>query len=253
MNRNTIFRRGIACSAAIASSMSLLVGCAGNGSAAVPKDVTVTKIAPADSSRSLTVAPSAGTNASVNNAKDLAAAEPDGTFKNATRDLDLGGGGSSSAGALDYQSLGAALKQISAKTEDDQDHYILKVSFKANDGLSWDYAIWVSLSKDGSQIWLTSTFFPITANADLLASLLSANMHMGAAYYAIDDNKTLIALQSFSNVGVTPDVLIKNLKQFLSDLEASEPIVKPLIPADNSGGGGSGGGNGGGGAQNPFQ
>ena len=144
------------------------------------------------------------------------------------------------------------MKQISSKTEDAQNHYVLKVSFKANDGLDWDYAIWVSLSKDGSQIWLTSTFFPITANADLLASLLSANMHMGAAYYAIDDNKTLVAMQSFSNVGVTPDVLVKNLKQFLSDLENSEPLVKPLIPADNSGGG-SGGGNGGGGSPNPFQ
>ena len=105
------------------------------------------------------------------------------------------------------------------------------------------------LSKDGSQIWLTSTFFPITGNADLLASLLSANMHMGTAFYAIDDNKTLVALQSFSNVGVTPDVLIKNLKQFLSDLENSEPLVKPLIPPDNSGGGSGGGG----GRQNPFQ
>jgi hypothetical protein len=252
MNRNTTFRRGIVCSAAIASSISLLIGCAGNGSgaAAPAKDISVTKIAPADSSRSLTVAPSAGANASVNNARDLAAAEPDGTFKNATRDLDLGGGGSSNAGALDYQSLGAALKQISPKTQDDQDHYILKVSYKANDGLDWDYSIWVSLSKDGSEIWLTSTFFPITGNADLLASLLSANMKMGAAFYAIDDNKTLVAMQSFSNIGVTPDVLIKNLKQFLTDLENSEPLVKPLIPQDNSGGGGNGGGSGG---QNPFQ
>jgi hypothetical protein len=248
MNRNTTSRSGIVCSVALACSMSLLVGCAGNGSsAAAPvKDVTVTKIAPADSSRSLTVAPSSAAGASVNNARDLAAAEPDGTFKNATRDLDLGGGGSSNAGALDYQSLGAALKQISSKTEDDQDHYVLKVSYKANDGLDWDYAIWVSLSKDGSQIWLTSTFFPITGNADLLASLLSANMHMGAAYYAIADNKTLVAMQSFSNIGVTPDVLVKNLKQFLSDLEASEPLVKPLIPQDNGGGGG-------GGSPNPFQ
>ena len=99
MNRYTTFRRGIVCSAAIASSVSLLVGCAGNGSAAAPtKDVTVTTIAPADSSRSLTIAPAAGANASVNNARDLAAAEPDSSFKNATRDLDLGGGGSSNAG-----------------------------------------------------------------------------------------------------------------------------------------------------------
>ena len=245
MNTHTTSRRRARISTAVASCLALLVGCSSGGNSA-SKDVTISKLQGTDTSRGIN-APPGSDSVSANNSSELNAAQPD-TVISSTRDLDLGGSGSTApAGPLDYASLGNALKQLGLTPDDQKDSYVMKVKSTSQDGLDWTYPITISLSQDQSIIWTTCRFAPVTGNSDMLASLLSANYQLGTAFFSIDDQKVLTLQQPLNNVGVTPQILGANLKTFFNCLKQAEPLYKSI--AGPSGGGGSGGG----GNQNPFQ
>jgi hypothetical protein len=242
MNTNKSFPRR---SIAAASCLALLMGCS-SGSSSGSKDVSISKLSNTDTSRSIGSQGSSDT-VSANNTAELNAAQPD-TVISSTRDLDLGGQGSTQSGPLTYQALGDALKQLGLTPDDEKDSYVMKVKSTSQDGLEWTYPIAISLSQDQSIIWTTCQFAPITGNSDVLASLLAANYQLGTAFFSINEQKTLILQQPLNNVGVTPQILGANLKSFFNCLKESEPLYKSVAAPPAAGGGSGGGGN-----TNPFQ
>ena len=244
MIRNSTFRWRIVLSGAVASAIALLVGCASNkgGAASSARDVTVPRF---DATDAAAVTVPTDAKVSANNQRDLDEAQPDTIITAAKRDLMPGAGGAGSA--LSYQTLGDALRQIDPQTEDKQTYYLLKTKFKSSDGVDWSYSISVSLSKDGSYIWLMCGFSPINSDSNVLGNLLAANSLTGTAFFAVidDQNKLLMLMDPIPNSALTPDLVLADLKKYLITIENAEPLYEPITNVQQEGGGG--------GRQNPFQ
>jgi hypothetical protein len=244
MIRNSTFRWRIVLSAAVASSIALLVGCASNtgGAASSARDIPVPRF---DATDAAAVTVPTDAKVSANNQHDLDESQPDTIITAAKRDFGPNAGGAGSA--LSYQALGDTLRQIDPQTEDKQAYYLLKTKFKSSDGVDWSYAISVSLSKDGSYIWLMCAFSPINSDSNVLSNLLTANSLTGTAFFAVtdDQNKLLMLMDPIPNSALTPDLVLAELKTFLTKIENAEPLYKPITNVQGEGGGGGG--------QNPFQ
>src|ERR1700722_14699012 len=132
----------------LASSLfALSCGCSSHSTGA--GTTTSTPLSIPNNSQAVTSSPQPGSQASANNARDLAAAQSEDVLsQNAgtARDLDSGGG----AAPLNYASLGDALRQIGLTPEDGKTTYILKVKTTTQDQLQWTFPINVSLSDDQS-------------------------------------------------------------------------------------------------------
>ena len=207
---------------------SLLAGCAASGDTSVHSNTATPapQISPANDT--LPVMP-ADAKASINNPRDLAAAQPDTIFAAAQRDLPATPG---AGGTVTYQTLGEMLRQIDPQVQDRQTIYQLLVKFKSDDGLEWATPFGVSLSKGGDFIWLTCVLAPVnTENPELLKNLLSANSILGDNFFAItyDTNKRLEIVHGVPNMGVTPDMLLANLNNLLLTDKRCEPLYKLVI------------------------
>ncbi len=244
MIRNSSFRWKIILSGAVAFSIALLAGCSSNagGAASSARDVSVPRFEATDAA-AVTVPMDA--KVSANNQHDLDESQPDTIITAAKRDFAPTPGGAGAA--LSYQALGDMLRQIDPQTEDKQAYYILRTKFKSSDGVDWSYAISVSLSKDGSYVWLMCAFSPINADSNVLGNLLTANSLTGTAFFAVtdDQNKLLMLMDPFRNSALTPDLVLAELKNYLTKIENAEPLYKPITNVQQQGGGGS--------TQNPFQ
>ena len=119
------------------------------GAASSARDIPVPRF---DATDAAAVTVPTDAKVSANNQHDLDESQPDTIITAAKRDFGPNAGGTGSA--LSYQALGDTLRQIDPQTEDKQAYYLLKTKFKSSDGVDWSYAISVSLSKDGSYIWL---------------------------------------------------------------------------------------------------
>ena len=227
MIRNSSFRWKIILSGAVAFSIALLAGCSSNegGAASSARDVSVPRFEATDAA-AVTVPMDA--KVSANNQHDLDESQPDTIITAAKRDLMPTPGGAGAA--LSYQALGDMLRQIDPQTEDKQAYYLLKTKFKSSDGVDWSYSISVSLSKDGSYVWLMCGFSPINADSNVLGNLLTANSLTGTAFFAVtdDQNKLLMLMDPFRNSALTPDLVLAELKNYLTKIENAEPLYKPI-------------------------
>jgi hypothetical protein len=217
MNRRTLFSMNAVLSITVSA---LLAGCAASPDASAPQ------IVPAN--EALPVMP-ADANASINNPRDLAAAEPDTAFVSAARDL---GPAPGTPGSVNYQTLGQMLTQIDPKVQDRQTVYQLLVKFTSDDGLQWTTPFGVEISKGGDYIWICCILGPVTTqNPDLLKDLLSANSFLGDNFFAIgyDADKRLEIMHGFPNANITPDMLLANLNDLLSTVKKGEPLFKLVI------------------------
>jgi len=230
-------------SALLALTMGCSTGSAGGNTAIAPSPVSLP-----ENPRSVAVPAMPAPNASANNARDLANAQPESVLDSKTaRDLDLNGGDTQAGQPLTYETLGAALQKLGLTPEDSKPFWELKVKATTDDKCDWTFPIDVSLSQDQSVVWIACMLCPIDKNgspsAQALIDLLAANNKLATTTFALNPSHTLFLQQPIPNIGITPQVLGSNLKTFFTCLKQSEPLYKSFFGNTTSGQGGG----------NPFQ
>jgi hypothetical protein len=230
----------------VASSLfALSAGCSSGEKPIAPAPVSLP-----ENPRSLEAPAQPDSTASVNNARDLANAQPEETldFKPA-QERDLNGGEGQGGQPLTYETIGAALQKLGLTPEDKNPFWAMKVKATTADGAEWTFIIDVSLSKDQSVVWINSNLCPIDKNgspsADSLINLLEANNLLATSNFALSKEHSLMLQEPIPNIGITPQILGASLKSFFTCLKLSEPLFKPFFGAPSGGQGGGGG--------NPFQ
>jgi hypothetical protein len=197
--------------------------------------------------------------ASVNNARDIAAAQPDTliTGQGGARDVDLsddggGGGGGGNLQVLTTESLGAMLQSMGFKPTFQNDRFTLQLKTTINN-TAYVFPIEISVAQNHTLVWImcnTGSVDHDGITGEALMNLLAANFELAPASFVVDPKHWLTLQLPITNSGVTPQVLGYDLKKFLACLKAAEPLYRGFMV---SAGGDQGGGGGGGGGGNPFQ
>ncbi|MGD0768262.1 MAG: hypothetical protein ABSB42_08715 [Tepidisphaeraceae bacterium] len=249
MNRTSVSLRALFVVTVASSLFALSAGCS-SGSAGRNSAIATSPLSLPQSPRSLEAPAQPDSTASVNNARDLANAQPEDVldFKPA-QERDINGGEAQGGQPLTYETLGAALQKLGLTPEDKNPFWAMKVKATTADGAEWTFIIDASLSKDQGVVWINCNLCPIDKNgspsAESLINLLEANNLLATSNFALSQDHSLFLQEPIPNIGITPQILGASLKSFFTCLKLSEPLFKPFF-GNPSGGQGGGGGN-------PFQ
>ena len=70
---------------------------------------------------------------------------------------------------------------------------------------------------------------PINSDSNVLSNLLTANSLTGTAFFAVtdDQNKLLMLMDPIPNSALTPDLVLAELKTFLTKSRTPSPSISP--------------------------
>ncbi len=260
MNRSFAPQVRIAVLSVATSLLAITAGCSTGGTSTMmaPK---ATPLAVENASKKS--APGGGAGSSVNNARDLAAAQSETVVNGlgSARDIDLsGGGGGGTVQPLSPQTLGTMLQGMGLQPVVDREQFILRVKATVNN-TDYTYPIAVGISQNRTLVWISCEMAQLDKSNGVtpqsIMNLLAANAQLAPSFFSVDQQNWLVIQRPVTNAGITPEVLGYNLKSFLANVKAAEPLYKPFmtIAGSDQGGGNQGGGNQGGGDQggNPFK
>jgi hypothetical protein len=196
----------------------------------------------------------AGGAITANNARDIAAAQPDTVITGGARDLDLGddgsgGGGGAHVQMLNTQNLGDMLQAMGVKADFNQGFFTVHIKAKIGD-ITYSYPVKLYINDNRTLLWISCGVGSIDkggVSGESLMNLLVANSQLAPTFFVVDPQVGLLLQRAVTNSGITPDVLGYNLKMFINALKGAEPVYRSFLVPDAGGSGGGGGQGGGGG------
>ena len=133
------------------------------------------------------------------------------------------------AAGLTIEQIGVALDKIcpGKNTINNNGQTIYTVTVKRD---TWTFHLTVSLSPNGTVLWLEAPIVAIEdaakANPTALVNLLKKNMELGPTFFEINDNNMLELTCPLANHDLSPERFQNEIEAFMTTIRTTEPQWK---------------------------